>query len=397
MPENQMLKPKADRVGVCRWQPEAAAFGDPAHWPIMPSITSADLISINPGLLFWDIWPIQLDNGSLASIASGDLWVMLSAPNNGNPDDRHNVARMRLLHRANGQWRDCGPLLPDNFSPGSREWSGSTRFDPATGQITLWYTAAGRPGNATPDFEQRLFHAVGTLDLDGPHPVVENWTCFGETVQNDGRLYADTALTEGMAGSIKGFRDPYWFRDPADGRGYLLFTGSKSAATSMSSYDGVIGIAQANDPEGLAPFTLLPPLIDGDGLANELERPHVFVHEGLYYLFWSTHRHVFAPDGNQGPTGLYGMVAPSLFGPYEPLNGSGLVLTNPPSKPCQAYAWQVIPTSLQVISFVDYWGLNGRELDAVPDRKAAHFGGTVAPFVRIMLDGKTSSLDEGAA
>lgn len=397
MPENAMLKPKLDRGAACQWQPAAAAFHDPALWPIAARITPADLISINPALLFWDIWPVQLDDGSLAPIDGGDLWVMLSAPNNGNPDDRHHVARMRLLFRKDGQWQDCGPLLPDNFTPGSREWSGSTRFDPATGQISLWYTAAGRRGNAMPDFEQRLFHAVGTLNLQGPLPLVDNWTCLGETVHNDGQLYADPALTAGAAGLIKGFRDPYWFRDPADGRGYILFTGSKSVATSHSAHDGVIGIALANDRDGLAPFTLCPPLIDADGQVAELERPHVLVHDGLYYLFWSSHRHVFAPDGTQGPSGLYGMVAPSLFGPYEPINGNGLVLANPPSEPTQAYAWQVIPTSLQVVSFVDYWGVDSSILEADPARKAAHFGGTIAPFVRIMLDGATSHVVEGGA
>jgi levansucrase len=204
-------------------------------------------------------------------------------------------------------------------------------------------------------------------------------------------------VNQGVAGLIKGFRDPYWFRDPADGQGYILFTASKSAEASQSSHDGVVGIALANDENGLAPFTLLPPLIDADGQANELERPHVFVVDGHYYLFWSTQAHVFAPGGIAGPTGLYGMVAPSLFGPYEPLNRSGLVLANPPSEPKQAYAWQVVPGTLEVVAFVDYWGVDGRDIDHDPALKASQFGGTIAPMVRIALDGKTTRIVEGGA
>ncbi len=68
----------------------------------------------------------------------------------------------------------------------------------------------------------------------------------------------------------------------------------------------------------------------------------------------------------KGPTGLYGMVAPSLHGPYEPLNGTGLVIANPAAEPRQGYCWQVLDT-LEVISFVDHWGLHGRDIFAEPD------------------------------
>ena len=312
------------------------------------------------------------------------MWVVLSAPRRDDPNQRHNEARMRLLHRTGEQWHDCGNLLPDGFAPGSREWSGSTRLDPATGAVTLWFTATGRRGEAEHDFEQRLFHASGSLDLSGAHPAITQWHDLTQTVVNDGVHYADLAVNQGVPGQIKGFRDPYWFRDPADGKGYILFTGSKSAASSLTGNDGVIGIAAAADKHdsGAERFELLPHIIDADGVANEMERPHVFVRDGQYYLFWSSQSHVFSPDVPKCPTGLYGMVAPSLFGPYEPLNGSSLVLANPIMEPRQAYAWQVLP-SLDVVSFVDHWGMQGREGDETPPR----FGGTIAPMIKIALTG----------
>jgi levansucrase len=83
------------------------------------------------------------------------------------------------------------------------------------------------------------------------------------------------------------------------------------------------------------------------------------------------------------PTGLYGMVADRLFGDYRPLNGSGLVLTNPDAQPMQAYSWHVT-ADLLVSSFVDML-----QADAAAPGSAGgsegRFGGVPAPLVRIAL------------
>ncbi len=359
--------------------------------PECPLIGAVDARPVLPELTLWDVWPVQLDDGQLADVKGGTLWIILSAPRRDDPNLRHDEARMRLLHRVGDQWRDCGDVLPGGFSPGSREWSGSARLNPVTGAVTLWFTAAGRRGEAVRTFEQRLFQANGHLEVTGDSPRISGWTDLVLSVANDGTHYTDLSVNQGVPGLIKGFRDPYWFRDPADGQGYLLFTGSKLASTSGSSHDGVIGIAAQNPMGARVPFTLLPHLIDADGVANELELPHVLVRDGLYYLFWSTQAHVFAPGGPTGPTGLYGMVAPSLFGPYIPLNGTGLVLANPATEPFQAYAWKVLP-NLEVISFINFWGLEGRDIADNPALQAAHFGGTIAPMVKIALEGATARI-----
>jgi levansucrase len=359
--------------------PETGVFRENAAQPIIA------------GTYLWDIWPIQTDNGDVAAVAGGSLWIMLSAPRCSDPDARHDTARMRLLFKKNDAWCDCGLLLPDGYSPGRREWSGSTRLDLKTGAVTLWFTASGRPGSNDPDFEQRLFQATGLLDLSGHLPSIGNWHDLHESVTNDGSYYANLAETQGIPGRIKGFRDPYWFRDPRDGKGYILFTGSKSVSTSRSDFDGVIGIAASNDADGMTDFTLLPKIVDGDGLVNELERPHMIERDGHYYLLWSSQHSVFAPGTPHCPTGLYGMVGSSAFGPFEPLNGTGLVLANPRAEPFQAYAWQVLP-SLEVVSFVDFWGLNGRDIKTNIELKEAQFGGTIAPVVKIALDGAKAHL-----
>jgi levansucrase len=116
-----------------------------------------------------------------------------------------------------------------------------------------------------------------------------------------------------------------------------------------------------------------------------MERAHMIFKDGRYYLFWVTQASTFNPEGPIGPTGLYGMVADSLFGDYQPLNGTGLVLANPKEEPSQTYSWHVTK-ELLVSSFVDHWGLAGRSLADNPELVAKSFGGTPAPFLKIVLD-----------
>ncbi|MEY2926320.1 MAG: hypothetical protein RL367_797 [Pseudomonadota bacterium] len=371
-------------IRASRWTSDDVAAIAAMPVPQAALISADQAAPMVAGLALWDLWPVQTDEGALAQVAGGTLWVILSAKRHDDPNARHDMARMRLFHQCGETWRDCGLLLPDGFAPGSREWSGSTRLDPATGCVTLWFTAAGRREGGPP-FEQRLFQASGQIDLTGDLPRISGWTGLCECVGNQRAFYADTAIVQGAPGRIKGFRDPFWFRDPQTGTGYLLFTASLPG--QVSDHDGVIGIAQADG----SIFAALPPLVDATGVSNELELPHVLYRDGQYYLFWNTQASVFVPGGPAGPTGLYGMVAPSLFGPYEPLNRSGLVLANPVAEPRQAYGWRVLP-SLEVISFVDYWGLKGRDTDASPALRATQFGGTVAPMSRIEIIGKTTRI-----
>jgi levansucrase len=318
----------------------------------------------------------------VAKFPTGELWMALGAPAAGDPVARHALARIHLIWRSSAGWRDLGPTMPDGLSPGSREWSGSAILAPDGRHVTLYFTAAGRRGEACPTFEQRLFQARARLVGDAPLYRLVDWTAPRESTRSDGHLYDPANQSQGEVGKIKAFRDPAFFRDPADGAAYLLF--AASLPPPSSAYNGAVGIARAKD-ERLEDWTLLPPIVHADGLNNELERPHVLYRQGLYYLFWSTQTEVFAPDGPTGPTGLYGMVGQSLMGPYELLNGSGLVLANPTEAPFQAYSWLVLD-DLSVISFINYWGVGG---PTPPEGEAARavFGGAPAPVERIRLEG----------
>ena len=332
-----------------------------------------------PGLDIWDSWPVQEEDGSTTTAGGAELWMALSAPAAGHPEERHDRARIRLFARTADRWRDLGDVFADGASPGSREWSGSAvhRRD---GTVSVFYTAAGVRGEVRPTFHQRVVEVRAwlteacTLEQDVEHRVV---------LRGEGR-YLPADEVEGGPGRIRAFRDPGWFRDPADGREYLL------VAASVPGHDHFTGAVALARQDG-AGWALLPPLLVSEGVNHEIERPHVVVHHGRYHLFFCTNSQSFHPAGS-APTGLYGFVAPALAGPYEPLNGSGLVIRNPPAQPDQAYAWLVLP-DLRVESFVNYPA--GDDLRrAEPEMARTGFGGTAAPVLNLVLHETVTALVE---
>ncbi len=372
--------------GTSQWcATHVAAIGDISANTI-PLVDAAIARPLCAGLDLWDMWPLQLADGATARFDGWTLWMILSAPLLPDPDERHHIARIRLFAQRAGEWHDCGNALPDGFNPGSREWAGSALFDPESGRVTLFYTVAGYAGETPRSYAQRLFQTSGTLHFSEGAARIDGWSAPAESFRSDNDRYVLVDQAEGKPGFIKGFRDPAHFRDPRDGADYLLFTASLKQ--SQSAWNGAIGIARANGAS-LREWTLLPPLLAADGLNNEQERPHVIFHGGLYYLFWSTQRHVFAPDAPSGPNGLYGMVAPALSGPYQPLNGTGLVAANPDAAPFQTYSWWVTG-ELDVVGFVDLVGVEGAVKIDDPAWRRSHFGGVPAPKFRIELDGSTA-------
>lgn len=357
------------KLAALRWAPPRTADGEE---PRFAAFGDGDVVPIGDGLVYWDAWPLLNTDGSLHEDNGRQLWFALAAPRSDDPDERHDQARIHLLYRHGNHFEPRGPAMPDGFSPGSREWSGSASYNPRTGKVSLLFTAAGRRGEA-PSVEQRLFRVKATLS-DG---VLSDWSQPAELLAADDVIYQRANQASGTIGMIKAFRDPDIFRDPVTGRKWLLFTGSSAA--QPGHHDGLIGLAR------IEPGTAVhaeQPLVEATGFNNELERPHIRVFDGLYYLFWSTQAKVFAPGVGEWPTGLYGAVADRIDGPWRLINGSGLVAANPEQEPTQAYSWLVLPDA-SVTSFVDHWGRAGG---------AVRFGGTFAPFEKLILDGDAARL-----
>jgi levansucrase len=357
------------------WSPPALGAIRPEQQ--LPVLTPDAWHPAIPHLDLWDMWQVADAEGRTLIREGREWWFFLAVPRQDDPEARHDLARIHLVSHGDGSWRDHGPAFPDGFTPGSREWSGSARLHADGTTLLMAFTAAGdRDGG--PRFRQRLFECQGRLVIAGHEARCEGWSPPVETVAADGDWYARADQSAPVGGGIKGFRDPGLFRDPADGRDYLLFTGS--AGQGSEAFDGVIGLAR-RDGGG---WTLLPPLLSAIGTNSELERPHIVAQGGRLYLFWSTQGRRFAP-GIAAPTGLYGMVADRLDGPWRPLNGSGLVAGNPPAAPYQAYCWWVTGDG-QVLSFVDYAGKGDPHAASVAERRA-RFGGTPAPFFRLRFAG----------
>jgi levansucrase len=365
----------AEQVPTARWTPaHIHAITKQGH-DSAPLITDSDVVRIAPDLDIWDAWPVQDADGKPSTLRDGQtLWMALGAPRFPDPDTRHGHARIHLILRDAAGWHPLGPAMPDGFAPGSREWSGSALLAADRRTLTLFFTATGRRGEAALTFEQRLFRADATLAHQGGYRLTD-WRDLRKFVVRDPAQYMASDAGSGAVGTIKAFRDPAYFRDPRDGRHHVFF--AASLAGSPSAFNGCIGWASARD-DMLAEWDIRPPLVSADMLNNELERPHVVMHGGLYYLFWSTQRHVFNPNGPTGPTGLYGMVSDRIDGGWRPLNGTGLVFANPDAAPKQAYSWLVLP-DLQVTSFIDAWGSAGN------DANARRFGATFAPMLRLRL------------
>lgn len=376
--------------GRSDWLPEHLAVLRQDAATTIPHIASDAVLPRIAGLDLWDMWPVQNLDGSTAKFDGWTVWLILSAPILPDPDERHHIARIRLVTERAGEWRDCGHLLPDGLNPGTREWAGSALHLSETGEIVLFYTVAGVPGEVSPSFTQRLFQTRARLEVLDGTASASGWSVPTESVQADDVDYIVVNQSEGVPGFIKGFRDPFFFRDPADGAHYLLFTGS--LRQSVSAWNGCIGLARAN-PGQLDNWQLLPPIIAADGLNNEQERPQMVYRDGLYYLFWSTQRKVFAPGVPSGPNGLYGMVSDRIDGAYLPLNGSGLVAGNPDDAPFQAYSWAVTG-ELEVAGFADLLGANGSDVVDDRDWRRKRFAGSPAPRFRIDLDGAATRVSK---
>lgn len=329
----------------------------------IPPVDRVAPVTGGDGLLYWDMWPVQSANGAIARLAGRERWMVLAARDAGNPALRHFTARIRWLDREGPRWIDGGPVLPAAKVPFEREWAGSALYD--AGRITLFFTGAGRadrPGG----YQQALFEANAPVASDGS---LGPWSIPVRSLPALTAHYMAADAHEGEAGKIKALRDPAYFRDPADGSEYLVFTASLGDA--RSAFNGAVGLARRS----ASGWDLLPPLVGADGVNNELERAHAVFHRGRYYLFWSTQSSTFAPELRHAPTGLYGMVSDRFAGPYRPLNGSGLVLANPPAAPAQTYSW-FVSAELLVSSFVDAVGNTGA------------FGGVPAPLLRLAIDGE---------
>lgn len=366
-------------------------------------LVSANFPVLSDEVFIWDTMPLRDIDGNITSVDGWSVIFTLTAdrhPNdpqyldqNGNYDvirdwnDRHGRAKMYYWFSRTGKdWKLGGRVMAEGVSPTVREWAGTPILLNEQGEVDLYYTAV-TPGATIVKVRGRVVtteHGVSLVGFEKVKPLFEA----------DGKMYQTEAQN-----AFWGFRDPWPFRDPKDGKLYMLFEGNVAGERGSHKvgkaeigdvppgYEEVgnsrfqtacVGIAVARDEDG-DDWEMLPPLLTAVGVNDQTERPHFVFQDGKYYLFTISHTFTYA-DGVTGPDGVYGFVADSLFGPYVPLNGSGLVLGNPSSQPFQTYSHCVMPNGL-VTSFID----------SVPIDETGtqiRIGGTEAPTVGIKIKGQ---------
>ncbi|MFC6786551.1 glycoside hydrolase family 68 protein [Halobaculum halobium] len=370
---------------------------------------------VSDEVYLWDTWLLRERDGSVAEVGGYRVVFALTAPRDLLPGKRHDVATVCCFYSADGNsWESTGPVFEGSEPLGSRQWAGCALWDPdgeGPSDLYCYYTAAGEAGEEDLSYTQHLALATGgTLAVedaagdgevqrgsDGGGLRVEGTFTHESLLRPDGVRYETEGQSRGM---IYTFRDPWFFEDPATGETHLLFEANVPVPEGSDACDGDPAQQEFNGAVGVADsptgdpteWELRDPLLHSTCVNQELERPHVVVRDGRYYLFVSSHEHTFAP-GIEGFDALYGFVADSLHGEYRPLNDTGLVLTNPGNAPFQTYSWLAFPhdEELLVTSFFNYYDLEGRTLDQVaelpPEDQFRRFGGTLSPTVRIDLDG----------
>ena len=366
---------------------------------------------------------------------------------------------------SNGGWIYGGHVFPDGASgsifedqsfTAQTEWSGSARLM-EDNKIRMFYTSvafyntttggSGDGGYGQDDngsskpYDPRIVQSEGRIHADENGVWLTGFRTQHQLLVPDGKYYQTREQNPGV-----NFRDPFTFRDqnnPSDPNEYMVFEGNSAFVREQQYVDAAakagqntalatcteedlgyekgdpkaetvesvnqrgghyqlanVGLARAKN-KAMTQWEYLPPLLSGNCVNDQTERPQIYFQDGKYYLFTISHRETYA-DGLQGPEGVYGFVGDGLRSDYKPLNqGTGIALGNPinlnfsPGKPYspdfnqspytfQSYSHYVMPGGL-VESFIDSIGGNK---DGNPVR-----GGSLAPTVKLNISGDTTSVD----
>jgi len=393
-----MTDPQAGDREWSRWQRTEAAQIKRTSETVAPPADDCE-IDPSPERYIWDTWPLRTRHGEIATIDGWQVLISLTAPSDVAPGDRHDIAEHRYFVSQDGrQWHDGGPLFGE-AALGTRQWAGSALYD--DGELYLYYTAAGDETVEELTYTQRLAVAHGgRLDSSGEQLTIEGTWSHEILLEPDGEYYETQAQSGEMTYT---FRDPWFFEESETGERYLLFESNTPADPDdcggdrdQQAFNGCVGLAVSPTGDPLD-WEFRPPIFDSVCVNQELERPHLVVRNGQYYLFVSSHVDTFAP-GLAGYDALYGFVADSVGGDYQPLNGSGLVLTNPATAPFQAYSWLAVPCGeeLLVHGFLNYPTLAVESLDEIgalsDNEQRQAFAGTLTPTLRVEIEGNKTRI-----
>jgi beta-fructofuranosidase len=256
-----------------------------------------------PDKWIWDFWLVR--HGDEHHI------FYLQAPRSlGQPMLRHRNAS--IGHAVSHDLRSW-TVLPDALHPGAdgawddlATWTGSAiEHD---GRWSMLYTGISRA-------EHGLVQRIGLATSDDlvrweKHPA-------NPILEADSRWYD---LLDPSRWRDQSWRDPWLFRDPADGRFHALITARSRAAAPDGA--GVVAHARSHD---LVEWEVLAPLTAGGEFA-QVEAPQLVRLNGRYQILVSClaedhSRERLQRLGVPGRTGTFAFSASELLGPYSPPDG----------------------------------------------------------------------------
>ncbi|MDY0908570.1 glycoside hydrolase family 68 protein [Microbacterium sp. CFBP9034] len=398
----------------------------------------------NEQVWVWDTWPLTDEKGNQYAINGQEVIFSLVADRSLGFDERHVFAKIGYFFRPagipaeerpeNGGWTYgglvfdegvTGEIFEDQSFSHQTQWSGSARVFKG-GEVKLFFTDVAfyrdASGADVKPYDPRIALSVGKVHANKKGVKLSGFDQVTDLLQADGTYYQT-----GAQNPYFNFRDPFTFEDPAHpGETYMVFEGNTAMAREdafctdedlgyrpgdpfAETADAVnasgaayqianVGLAKATNDD-LTEWEFLPPILSANCVTDQTERPQFIFKDGKAYLFTITHRSTFA-SGIDGPEGVYGFVGDGIRSDFQPLNGgSGLALGNPtnlnylqgqPFAPdfnqhpgaFQAYSHYVMPGGL-VQSFIDTIGTHD---DFVR-------GGTLAPTVKVDIDGASTSVD----
>jgi levansucrase len=365
-------------------------------------VIEEEVDKLSEDLYIWDTWPLRDRDGSITKVNGYQVIFSLTAPNDVVPGARHNLATIRYFYSKNGHdWELGGKVFDD--PEGHHQWAGSAMYDHEEDQLYSFYTAVSSEYNEPENkFRQRLWLGKGaTLETSPQGVEFTGGFDHYKIAEADGEMYQNIEQSVDQ-GIVYAFRDPWYFEHPETGEDYVLFEGNTPIENpdeyqdDWQQWNGNVGIAKATNDD-LTDWELQEPLIEAITTNQQLERPHFVFNDGKYYLFTISHKFTLAP-GLTGPDALYGFVSDSMRGDYEPLNDGGLVVANPAEQPFQTYSWLALPQgdNALITSFLNFIDLEGTSLDEVgslpPEKQKEVFGGTLAPSLRLQLDGSETRI-----
>ncbi|GBD57361.1 glycoside hydrolase family 68 protein [Gluconobacter wancherniae] len=363
----------------------------------------------------WDTWALRDINGRTVTFKGWYVMFALVADRaaTGNTVEgwhsRNNFSYIGFYYSRTGNgsdWKFGGRVIQPGANKRDWEWSGcAVMRENTTNVIDLFYTSVnGTPAQSVPS------HTAGRILADDNGVWFEGFDVCTDMFEADGVNYANIAEDQ-----YWDFRDPHVFVNPDDGNIYALFEGNVPGMRGQYTIDSdemgnlppastvpagaqygaaAIGIARLVSDANSGDFSrweMLPALVTALGVNDQTERPHVVFQDGLTYLFTISHHSTFTGNST-GPDGVYGFVSRNgIFGPYAPLNGSGLVLGNPSDAPYETYSHFVDPAGY-VQSFIDTLPQPGTVDPGNP--QTYRIGGTLAPTVRIVMEGERTFLTE---